>query len=140
MNMAVSSSKSEALKDVRIYVVESDPVDRRIMSYLLDRLGFKTYTFMDDFETAAIVSKLVMPDLIISDWQHPRYAYSDILALYKGDETVCEIPLIIISADNQEPSRDYALQHGASAFLTKPIYLKELEQAISRCLWPDRRA
>jgi len=137
--MAKSSRKPGALKGVRFYVVESDPVDQRIISYLLGELGADTYSFIEEFETAILVSKMLELDIIISDWVHPRQADTDVLALHKNDETISGIPLILVSADNRPSSREYALREGARAFLTKPIYLKELEQAIIRCLWPDQR-
>ena len=61
------------------------------------------------------------PDLILLDLDLPDIHGSEVFALLKKEETTCQIPIIIISADAMPKQLENLMQAGAENYLTKPL-------------------
>jgi signal transduction histidine kinase len=66
------------------------------------------------------------PDLILLDLHLPDIDGEEVLAGLRADERTRDIPVVVLSADATERSREPVLQNGARAYLTKPIGVREL--------------
>lgn len=58
-------------------------------------------------------------DLIILDGNLPDVSSFELCASLREDERTCAIPILLISANNDDPAIQQAFAHGASAFLGK---------------------
>jgi CheY-like chemotaxis protein/anti-sigma regulatory factor (Ser/Thr protein kinase) len=76
------------------------------------------------------------PDLILLDLHLPDVGGEQVLAWLRADERTREIPVVILSADATERSRGPLLEDGASAYLTKPIGVRELLGVVDEYLAP----
>jgi PAS domain S-box-containing protein len=61
------------------------------------------------------------PDLILLDMQLPDISGLELLRHLKGDETVAEVPVIVVSADATASRMQEALTLGALHYVTKPV-------------------
>jgi CheY-like chemotaxis protein len=61
------------------------------------------------------------------------YAWSDLKSLAANPAT-CDIPVVILSADATEQRADQARAEGIQAYLTKPIDVQGLLQALASIL------
>jgi signal transduction histidine kinase len=74
------------------------------------------------------------PDLVLLDLQLPDLDGDEVLRRLKADERTTAIPVIILSADASGGRASRVRARGASAFLTKPIKVRDLLDAIDEAL------
>ncbi len=61
------------------------------------------------------------PDLILLDMQLPDISGLELLRHLKQDESVADIPVVVVSADATLSSTEQALTSGAAHYVTKPV-------------------
>jgi signal transduction histidine kinase/CheY-like chemotaxis protein len=74
------------------------------------------------------------PDLILLDAHLPDMPGQDVIRQLRADPITCGIPIIILSGDTAQPTIDQLLAAGATAYLTKPIQVRQLLQAVDQVL------
>jgi DNA-binding response OmpR family regulator len=106
---------------------------------LLDFVSHKLsteYTFYTSDGTNAIERALeLIPDIIICDLNLPEKDGFQICEILKKDLRTSHIPIIILTASDDQNSYLKALESGADIFLTKPFNLKVLSQSIKGLLF-----
>ncbi|WP_423188623.1 response regulator [Alkalibacterium sp. f15] len=105
-----------------ILVVEDDPQIRNFLCYTLHNENFN-YLSVGNAQTAlnTIVSEQI--DLVILDLGLPDF---DGLEVIKRVREWSEVPIIVVSARDQDKEKAYALDLGADDYLTKPFSATEL--------------
>ncbi|MFV5694001.1 substrate-binding domain-containing protein [Flavobacterium sp. LB3P122] len=108
-------------------------------SELLDFVSHKfsaEYTFFASDGTNAIERALeLIPDIIICDLNLPEKNGFQICEILKKDLRTSHIPIIMLTASDNQDSYLKALESGADIFLTKPFNLKVLAQSIKGLLF-----
>jgi signal transduction histidine kinase/DNA-binding response OmpR family regulator len=106
---------------------------------LLDFVSYKfssEYTFYTSDGTNAIEKALeLVPDIIICDLNLPDKNGYEICEFLKKDLRTSHIPILILTASDEQDSYLKALESGADIFLTKPFDLKVLSQSIKGLLF-----
>lgn len=74
------------------------------------------------------------PDLIICDVMMPRMNGIEFLTALRNDKTIAQIPVIMFTAKTAEDDMLEAFEHGADAYLTKPVSMKFLKKRIEHLL------
>jgi signal transduction histidine kinase/ActR/RegA family two-component response regulator len=74
------------------------------------------------------------PDLVLLDLHLPDIDGDEVLRRLKSEERTRDIPVIMLSADVSERNAPRLRAAGASAFLTKPIKVRDLLDAIDEAL------
>lgn len=77
------------------------------------------------------------PEAILLDLSMPVMGGDEALRHLKADAALSRIPVIIISSEKHR--EDWCLQHGASAFLGKPVQAKQMLATLERVLEEARR-
>jgi signal transduction histidine kinase/DNA-binding response OmpR family regulator len=72
------------------------------------------------------------PDLVLLDVHLPDISGDEVLRRLQADETTRDIPVVILTADATKRRRDELLASGASEYLTKPIGMKVLLDALDQ--------
>lgn len=109
-------------KNERILIVEDDTQIRNFISYALKREGFPVLTAAD--AQGALSAAAAGPvDLMLLDLGLPDF---DGMEVIKKIREWSEIPIIVVSARDQDMEKAAALDAGADDYLTKPFSATEL--------------
>ena len=105
-----------------IYVVDDDESVRTIVERYLEREGFEVKSFADG-ETALAALGKFMPDMVILDIMLPGISGYDVCKWIRGKS---DIPIIMVSARDEEVDRILGLELGSDDYLSKPFSPREL--------------
>src|SRR5690554_2702362 len=111
-----------------IYVVEDDKNIRDIVEAYLTKEGYEL-KFFENGEDAWELAQKGQPDMWILDIMLPGMDGYD---LCKKIREVSEVPIIIISAKDEEVDKILGLELGSDDYLTKPFSPRELVARIRR--------
>ncbi len=118
-----------------ILVVDDNPIDRKLMSALLERIQDWSVETVNDGEQA--VARLAEHDidLVVTDLQMPNM---DGLALVKHVRTCCDVPVVLVTAFGSEKESIAALRAGAANFSHKSRLQRDLVPTVRNVLdWSD---
>ncbi|MBV1758596.1 MAG: response regulator transcription factor [Dethiosulfatibacter sp.] len=106
----------------KILVVDDERPIANILKYNLEKEGFEVYTAFDGEE--AIQKALeVKPDLMLLDIMLPLKNGFDVL---KELRTQMTMPVIMLTAKEEESDKIMGLDYGADDYITKPFSMKEV--------------
>lgn len=114
----------------RIMVVEDEPEISRFLETALEARGYDV-SIADNGKTALKITTAQPPDLLILDLGLPDM---DGKAVIKSLREWSRLPIIILSARDQEEEKVTALEMGADDYLTKPFGTGELMARIAVAL------
>jgi two-component system KDP operon response regulator KdpE len=117
----------------RILVVDDEPQILRGLRTNLVARGYEVHTAADG-ETALDLAARDRPDVVILDLGLPGI---DGIEVIRGLRAWSAMPIIVLSAREQEPDKVAALDAGADDFVTKPFGMGEL---LARLRAAERRA
>lgn len=104
----------------RILVIEDNPANLELMTYLLKAFGYTTLTARDGEEGLEVASN-ESPDLIVCDVQLPKVNGYEVARQLKANPSLKLIPLIAVTAFAMVGDRDKVLAAGFDGYLAKPI-------------------
>jgi DNA-binding response OmpR family regulator len=79
-----------------------------------------------DGEEGVALAREQLPDLVLTDAMMPRLDGYGVCRALKQDERTSHIPLVMLTAKADLPSKLQGLDTGADAYLTKPFHREEL--------------
>ncbi|MRH43672.1 response regulator [Aquibacillus halophilus] len=112
----------------KIFIVEDDPNIRDIVSAYLKKEGYEI-SMVDNAEDAWELTRDSRPDMWILDIMLPGM---DGYELCKKIRQESEVPIIIISAKDDEVDKILGLELGSDDYLTKPFSPRELVARVKR--------
>lgn len=121
----------------RVLVVEDNPVNCMVIGALLTQLGLTHTVATDGQQAVQAIRQGERPHLILMDLQMPvldGYAATIQIRQWENESGQSHLPIIALTADAFEEDRQHCLHVGMDDFLTKPIVLDALKQALSRWL------
>src|SRR5919202_6345617 len=121
----------------KILIVDDEPLNVAVLEQELDDLDYATVSAANGQEALAQVTA-ESPDLVLLDIMMPIMDGFEVLARLKADPTTRDIPIIVISANNDMPSVVKGIKHGAEDYLPKPFDPVLLQARISACLEKKR--
>jgi len=102
---------------INVLIVEDDPKIRKLVSVNLAKRGYRVKEAPDG-ATAIALMQQNFPDLVIVDLVMPGVNGIEVCAWVRERR---DIPIIVLSAHNQEELKVRALDMGADDFVTKPF-------------------
>jgi two-component system alkaline phosphatase synthesis response regulator PhoP len=109
----------------RILVVDDDKEIVRLVRAYLEQAGFEVLSAYNG-ESALHAIRSERPDLVVLDLMLPGRDGWDITRIVRGDPTVSEIPIIILTARVEDTDRIVGLELGADDYVTKPFNPREV--------------
>jgi CheY-like chemotaxis protein len=104
----------------RILCVEDNADNLFMLQRRLTRAGFEVTIAMDGAQTVEEV-KTLLPDLIVMDLNLPGLDGCEATRRLKNLPETKHIPIIVLTADSTQKSREKALAAGCDEFALKPI-------------------
>jgi len=108
-----------------ILIVDDTPFNLRFLSDVLSRAGYITHTAADGEQAMQLAQTLPL-DLVLLDIMMPGLSGYEVCSLLKADEKTRDIPVIFLSALNQELDKVQAFTVGGVDYITKPFQVKEV--------------
>jgi len=105
-----------------VLVVDDEPSIRDVLTYNLVKAGFQVLTARDGNEALALARKN-KPDLIILDLMLPGVDGFDVCRTLRKES---QIPIIMLTARDEEIDRVVGLELGADDYVVKPFSVREL--------------
>ena len=87
---------------------------------------FKTIWVAADGEEALRLCREKRPHIVVSDIQMPHMNGYELCKQIKEDLEISQIPVILLTARNDEESQLYGYKNGADAYITKPFEVSML--------------
>jgi CheY-like chemotaxis protein len=104
----------------RVLCVEDNPENLLMLQRRLTRRGFEV-TIATDGAQSVEWAKTLQPDLIVMDLNLPVLDGWEATRRLKNQPETKHIPIIVLTADSKEKSRNKALAAGCDEFELKPI-------------------
>ncbi len=120
-----------------VVVVDDDEDSLQIFAAVLSRRGYHPVPVTDGKAGLDIIRRIV-PDLVVTDYQIPRFDGCELVEALSRDPATARIPTILVTADARPEVRTRAAQAGCTDLLLKPTDPFTLTERIRELLHPDR--
>jgi DNA-binding response OmpR family regulator len=114
----------------KVLIVEDDPAIRDALSYNLGREGYEVKAVGDGL-AALEAARALTPDLVVLDLMLPELDGFDVTRTLRKESNV---PILMLTARDDEIDRVLGLELGADDYLTKPFSMRELIARIKAML------
>ncbi|MEO5732354.1 MAG: response regulator [Rubrivivax sp.] len=127
------AAANPARRPLQVLVAEDHPTNRQVMAALLESMGHQAHFAVNGHE-AVLAAQRQRFDLLLMDLHMPLLdgigATRAIRAL--PDPALSTVPIVALTADAFEETRERCLVAGMNDFLTKPISLQSLRTSLRR--------
>jgi DNA-binding response OmpR family regulator len=118
-----------------ILLVEDEQILSDTLRYNLEREGYTVLTASDGVQGLEL-ARQKQPDLLILDVMLPQLDGFSVCRILRGES---DVPIIMLTARQDEIERIAGLELGADDYVVKPFSLGELLARVRRILWRGRR-
>ncbi len=118
----------------KILIVEDEPALQETLAYNLTRQGYETST-AGDGRSALDLARTIKPDLIVLDIMLPELDGFEVCRILRQEMNV---PIIMLTARDDEIDRVIGLEMGADDYLTKPFSVREFLARVKAHLRRER--
>jgi DNA-binding response OmpR family regulator len=116
-----------------IVIIDNDPHIVKSLESILNRIGFKTL-FTENGATGLKLVRQELPALVIFDLVLPDIDGLTVLKHLRMYQETRKIPIIILTAKNDEADRVLGLEFGADDYIAKPFSSRELAARVKAVL------
>ncbi len=121
------------LKKKKILLIEDNPGDIKLFeeAISIEELSIDLDIVEDGEQALDYIKKLKAndfadaPSIIISDLNIPKVSGLEVIKVFKSDEVLKNIPLIVLSTSNLDSDIKECYSNHVNAFLVKPIGIDE---------------
>ncbi len=117
----------------KILLVEDSADAREALTILLEDHGYSVSSVASGAQALEQASRQP-PDLVITDLAMPGLSGLDLLARFRKQPALADIPVIVLSAHHELQDRVAGFDLGADDFLAKPVHLDDLLARVRRQL------
>ena len=105
----------------RILIVEDSPTMRQLLAFALKRL--KNVDIVEAQDGMDGLRKVTSDhfDLALIDINMPVMDGLKLVSLIRGEDSIAEMPIVVVTTEGAREDRERALALGANEYLTKPI-------------------
>lgn len=119
--------------DPMVLVVEDEPAQAEMLSYNLQKEGFRV-AVAGDGEEGLLVARESMPDAIVLDWMLPGLSGIEVCRQLRSDASTRDIPILMLTARGEEEDRVRGIETGADDYVVKPYSPREVVARIKALL------
>jgi CheY-like chemotaxis protein len=116
-----------------IMLVDDSSVNNLLMQNILEEAGYSTLSFSDPNDALLHLRKH-QPGLIILDIMMPGADGYDMLEWIKKSSETQGIPVIMLTARNNQRDRQRSFELGAIDYITKPIDIEDVLARVTEAM------
>jgi two-component system sensor histidine kinase RpfC len=133
-----SSERSDHRRaGARILLTEDNPVNRKVLAKMLSYGGYQAM-MVTDGEAMLDALESEPFDLVLFDLNMPGINGLEAFQLYRFGSSDKDTPFLALTADATEESRQRCMDAGIDGYLTKPVQLEQLLDAIDGLMAPEK--
>lgn len=117
----------------RVLIIDDSEGEVRLLTDLLKRAGYEVMAAFDGIEGIDLARR-EMPDVIVMDIVMPELNGFQATRQLASDEQTRNIPVVVLSAKDEEIDRVWAFRQGARAYLNKGREQKNLIQTLDQVM------
>ena len=116
----------------KAWIVDDDEEMMRAVQLMLKLLDCEVRHFFSARPAAQTLLNGERPDLFVLDINMPEVSGIDFLEFIRRRKDFKNIPVVMLSSEATDVMIDRAMALGADAYVTKPVAIEELEEAIKK--------
>lgn len=118
---------------VRVLVIEDNPANMELVSYILGKFGYEVDAAMDG-ESGVRLAQACAPGLVICDLQLPGIDGFEVVRRLKAMPQLRQVPVLAVTAYAMVGDRERVLAAGFDGYIAKPIDPQYFVQQITSVL------
>ena len=122
-----------AFEEAMVLLVDDNQQNIELMQAYLDDLPCRTATAMDGVEAMKAIER-DHPDLVLLDVMMPRMSGFEVCQKIKSNPATRDTAVIMVTALNEVPDYERAVESGTDDFLSKPVNKLELVTRVKSLL------
>ena len=119
---------------LNVLVVDDFASIRRMVKSALEQIGFIKIFEAKDGSDALKMLKEKEIGLVLCDWNMPEMNGIDLLKAIKSDESLKDVPFILVTSEGHKNNVVEAVQAGVSNYIIKPFSAETLQEKIKKVL------
>jgi two-component system phosphate regulon response regulator PhoB len=116
-----------------ILLVEDEPAIQELLAFNVTQCGYRAIQALDAASAMSHISN-ALPDLILLDWMLPGISGMELVRRLRADQLTRNVPIIMLTARDDERDKVLGLESGADDYITKPFSPRELMARIRAIL------
>jgi len=109
----------------QILIVDDETAIREMIVVALEMAGFECIE-ADNALTAHALIIDAKPDMVLLDWMMPKMSGIELARRLRSDALTADIPIIMLTARDDEDHKIHGLEAGIDDYITKPFSPREL--------------
>ena len=120
--------------DGKIMIVDDEPINIKVTRKYLELAGYQHIIGVTDSRT--VLSRIAkdLPDVVLLDIMMPEVSGLEVLERIRAEGKWAYLPVIMVTASDNEQTKVQALELGATDFLNKPLNGTELVPRVRNAL------
>lgn len=135
--VAKGSQTEQAATGAKILIVDDDPLLRDLMRAWLEGRNYRVVVAANGREGVDLAGQ-ERPDAIILDGNMPEMDGIEALKRIRRQRALARTPVIMLTARSREGDVLTGFRHGAQRYLTKPVSVDEVANALQEVLKGSR--
>ena len=116
-----------------VLAVDDDDLNLKLFSKVLVREGYRVLEARTGEECLERL-RGERPLVVLMDVKLPGMSGIEATRRMKADPALAGIPVIVVTAYSMQEDRARAFEAGCTEFITKPFRIRELVEAVQRCV------
>lgn len=114
----------------QVWIIDDDEEMGRAIGLMLKLLDCDTTLFLSARSAVQTLLTGKYPHLMIVDINMPEVSGLDLVEFLRRRPEWKDMPIVMLSSEAADTMVDKALRYGADSYVTKPVTLEELENAM----------
>ena len=136
-NFDAAADTESAVRQKRVLMVDDSKLARHHMKKVLVQSGVPEHLIVlaeDGQEAIEIIEKGADFDLVVTDYHMPNVDGEGLLNYIRQHEMLCNLPVIMVTSENNETRLGSIRSHGVTALMDKPFDVIHLKTLLERHL------
>jgi len=129
----VAVQKQMAQRSEVVMIVDDEVTTVELLRAYLEEDGFGNFLTTSNPQVVVEMIRQHQPDVVLLDLKMPGINGLEILQEIRGDERICDTPVMIVTALTGAESCEKAIRAGATDYLNKPVIPTELKFRLDKC-------